>query len=120
MDKSWITIKNQKSVAYMNGVKDFVEHAANFVDSSAKVRCPCKRCVNMTFERTGVVRVHHLQNGFHQFYTEWTFHGKPFQNPINEEPQVEGNVGEMRYALNDFMKPDDGGNRGDSVDEKEM
>ena len=69
-DKSWIMIKNRKSVAYMNGVKDFVEHATNFVDSSGKVRCPCKKCVNMTFEIIGVVLVHIMQNGFHQFYTE--------------------------------------------------
>ena len=35
-------IKNRKSVDYMNGVKDFVEHASDLVDSSGKVRCPVK------------------------------------------------------------------------------
>ena len=69
MDKSWINIKNQKSLAFMNGVKEFVEYAANFVDSNGKVRCPCKKCVTMTFERISVVRAHILQNGFHQLYT---------------------------------------------------
>ena len=69
MDKSWIKIKNRKSPAYMNGVKDFVENIVNFVDSSGKVRCPCKKCVNMSLERIGVIRGHLLQNGFHQFYT---------------------------------------------------
>ena len=87
MDKSWITIKNRKLVAYMNGVKDFVEHIVNFVDSSRKVRCLCNKRVNMTFERIRIVQVHLLKNGFHQFYTGWIFHGEPFHNPINEEPQ---------------------------------
>ena len=96
----------------MNGVKDFVKHEANFVDSSEKVRCPYKKCVNMSFERIGVVWVHLLQNGFHQFYTEWIFQGEPFQNPINEEPQVEENVDKMRDILNDFMESDDRGNGG--------
>ena len=73
IDKSWITIKNRKSVDYMNGVKDFVDHASNFVDSSGKVRCPCKKCVNMNFERIVVLRVHLLQNDFHEFYTKCGF-----------------------------------------------
>ena len=55
INKSWITIKNHKLVDYMNGVKAFVEYAYNFVDSSGKVRCPYKKCVNMNFERIGVV-----------------------------------------------------------------
>ena len=117
MDKSWIMIKNRKSPAYMNGVKDFIEHEVNFVDSSGKLQCPCKKCVNMSFERISVVRVHLLQNGFHQFYTEWIFHSEPFQNPINDEPQVEENV-DMKDILNDFMESDDGGNGGDGVDER--
>ena len=50
MDKSWTTIKNRKSHAFMNGVKEFVEHVLNFMDSSGKVQCPCKKCVNLTFE----------------------------------------------------------------------
>ena len=70
IDKNWITIKNQKSVDYMNGVKDFVEHASNFVDNSGKVRFPGKKCVNNNFKRIGIVRVHFLQNGFHEFYTK--------------------------------------------------
>ena len=88
MDKSWITIKNRNSIAYMNGVQDFVELASNFVDSSGKVRCPCKKCENMSFERIGVVWVHLLQNGFHKFYTEWIFHSET----INEEPLVDENM----------------------------
>ena len=86
IDKSWITIKNRKSVDYMNGVKAFIEHASNFVDSSGNVRCTHKKCVN--FERIGVVRVHLLQNGFRKFYTKWIFHGEIIQNPINEELEV--------------------------------
>ena len=67
IDKSWITIRNRKSVDYMNGVKDFVEHASNFVNSSGKVRRPYKKYVNMNFERIDVVRAHLLQNGFDEF-----------------------------------------------------
>ena len=55
INKSGISIKNRKSVDYMNNVKDFVRHASNFMDSSRKVRCPYKKCVNMNFERIGVV-----------------------------------------------------------------
>ena len=74
----------------------------------------------MSFERIGVLQVHLLQNDFHKFYTEWIFHGETIQNPINEELQVEENVDEMRDILNDFMEPDDGGNRGDGVDKGAM
>ena len=80
----------------MNGVKDFVEHASNFVDSSERVRCPCKKCMNMNFERIGVLRVHLLQNIFHEFYTKWIFYSDTIQNLINDEPQIEENMDEMR------------------------
>ena len=55
-----------------------------------------------------------MQNDFHQFYTKWIFHGETIQNPINEEPKIEENVGEMIYVLNDFTEPDYGG---DDIDE---
>ena len=87
---------NHKSVAYMNGVKDFVELASNFVDNSGKVWCLWKKCVNMSFERIGVIQVHFLLNGFHKFYTEWIFHGEKIQNLINKESQVDENVDEIR------------------------
>ena len=61
-------IQNRKSVDYINGVKDFVEHASNFVNSSGKIKCPHKQYVNINFEKNGVVRGHLLQNGFHEFY----------------------------------------------------
>ena len=114
IDKGQITIKNQKLVDHLNGVKDFIEHASNFVDSSGKVKCPCKKCVNMNFERIGVVWVHLLQNGFHEFYKKQIFHGEAIQNPINEKPEIEENVDKMIDVLNDFMKPNNGD---DDVDE---
>ena len=80
IDKIWITIKNRKLVDYMNDVKAFVEHASNFVDSSRKVRCLCKKCMNMNFERIDIVWVHLLQNEFHEFYTTWIFYGETIQN----------------------------------------
>ena len=91
----------------MNGVKDFLEHASNFVNISRKVRCSCKKCVNINFKRIGVVRVHLL-------HTKWIFHNETIQNPINEEPKIEENVNEIIDVLNYFMEPD---NRGDDVDE---
>ena len=54
----------------MNGIKDFVEHALNFVNTSGKVRYPCKKYVNMNFKRIDVVWVHLLQSGFHEFFTK--------------------------------------------------
>ena len=100
----------------MNGVKDFVEHASNFIDSSRKVRCPYKNCVNiMNFERISVVWVHLLQNGFHKFHTKWIFHGETIQNSINKELEIEENVDKMIDVLNDFMESD---NEDDDVDER--
>ena len=61
----------------------------------------------MSFERIGVVWVHLLQNSFHKFYIKWIFHGETIHNPLNEEPQVEENVDEVRDILNDVMEPDD-------------
>ena len=114
INKSWIMIKNCKPIDYMNGVKAFVEHVSNFVNSSGKVRCPCKKCVNMNFERIGVVRVHLLHKEFHKFYTS-IFHGKTIQLPTDEEPEVEENVDEMIDVLNDFIEPRSGE---DDVDEE--
>ena len=113
-------IENRNSVAYMNGVKDFVEYASNFVDTSGKVRCQCKKRMNINFERIVVLRVHLLQSGFHKFYTKQIFHVETIHNPTNEEPQVEENVDKMKDILNDFREPDDVGNEGDSVDEGAM
>ena len=47
--QSWITIKNQKSIDYMNSVKDFIEHASNFVDNNGKVRSPCNKSIQNRF-----------------------------------------------------------------------
>ena len=114
IDKSWLTIKNRKLVDYMNGIKAFTEHVSNFIDNSGKVRCLCKKCMNINFERIGVVWVHLLQNGFHKFYRTRIFHGETIQNPTNEKPKIEENVDEMIDVLNDFLELKNGV---DDVDE---
>ena len=51
MDKSWMalaaTTKGRISEQYVKGVKSFVQFAIAVIDEEGKIRCPCKKCVNV-------------------------------------------------------------------------
>ena len=41
------TTKERISEQYVKGVKSFVQFAIAVVDEESKIRCPCKKCVNV-------------------------------------------------------------------------
>ena len=60
IDKSWMKIRNRKSDEYEKGLKAFIEQAYNYLDTCRRVRCPCKKCLNMSFDWIGVVKSSHF------------------------------------------------------------
>lgn len=69
MDKSLINEKDRFSARYKVGVIQFMQKERSFIDSHARIRCPCKKCKNVILET-----VHHMKNqlfiyGFNASYT---------------------------------------------------
>ncbi|GKF07486.1 hypothetical protein Tco_0041710, partial [Tanacetum coccineum] len=59
IDKSWTTISNRNSDAFLDGLFAFIKHCEPLLHPiTRKIRCPCS-------------------HGFDQHYTIWKYHGEP-------------------------------------------
>uniref|UniRef100_A0A9I9E4R4 Transposase-associated domain-containing protein n=1 Tax=Cucumis melo TaxID=3656 RepID=A0A9I9E4R4_CUCME len=47
MDKSWMKIMNKFFIEYRERVTQFLEVVKFHVDAYGRIRCPCKRCINL-------------------------------------------------------------------------
>ena len=58
----------------------------------------------MSFDQIGVIKAHMLGNGFHDFYTQWIFHGEKLYDIMSEVDNVakNANVDEMVNVLMTF------------------
>lgn len=64
---------------YVEGVKEFMRVAAQYVGSGNRVRCPCKRCNNCCVRQLSDVKRHLLLFGILENYNPWVHHGERFQ-----------------------------------------
>ncbi|KAA0052152.1 CACTA en-spm transposon protein [Cucumis melo var. makuwa] len=49
MDNGWMKLRNKLSLEYRHGVTQFLEFAKFHVDAYERLRCPCKRCLNLNW-----------------------------------------------------------------------
>ncbi|KAA0050852.1 uncharacterized protein E6C27_scaffold404G001210 [Cucumis melo var. makuwa] len=54
-----------------HGVTQFLEFAKFHVDAYGRLRCPCKRCLNLNWSSLEGVERHLLTIGISPYYTEW-------------------------------------------------
>ncbi|XP_015085167.1 uncharacterized protein LOC107028568 [Solanum pennellii] len=63
---------------FVEGVDGFVDYAMTLetFQLSSLVKCPCKKCKCMNYEKPEIVKFHLYRNGFKEDYTVWTSHGE--------------------------------------------
>ena len=76
MDKSWTKLKNRLCDEYWRGTEEFINLASRHLNSDGLIRCPCKKCLNRSWETTNRVRAHIVDHGFHPNYDMWIYHGE--------------------------------------------
>ena len=71
-----MSVKNKLSKEYMRGDKPFVDKAKDYVNKEGKIRCPCRKCLNRSFQPLEIVKSHLVRNGIQQSYKVWSLHGE--------------------------------------------
>uniref|UniRef100_A0A9I9E9K0 Transposase-associated domain-containing protein n=1 Tax=Cucumis melo TaxID=3656 RepID=A0A9I9E9K0_CUCME len=74
IDKGWMKIRNKFSLEYRQGVTQFLEFVKFHVDAYVRLRCPCKRCLNLNWSSLEGVERHLLTIGISPYYIEWVYH----------------------------------------------
>ncbi|GKA38346.1 zinc finger, CCHC-type containing protein, partial [Tanacetum coccineum] len=93
IDKSWTTISNRNSEAFLDGFFAFIKHCEPLLHPiTQKIRCPCSRCCNRDdkFVTLKTLEVHISSHGFDQHYTTWKYHGEPtlpLPPPVPHSPE---------------------------------
>ncbi|KAI9127246.1 hypothetical protein K1719_001805 [Acacia pycnantha] len=76
MNKSWLNIKDRGNITYIRGVDHFLEWAFTQHGVTNEIRCPCKKCRNVSFKVKTDVRADLLIKGFWDSYKLWDLHGE--------------------------------------------
>ncbi|GJZ55343.1 zinc finger, PHD-type containing protein [Tanacetum coccineum] len=93
IDKSWTTISNRNSDAFLDGLFAFIKHCEPLLHPiTRKICCPCSRCCNRddNFVTLKTLEVHISSHGFDQHYTTWKYHGEPIlplPPPVPHSPE---------------------------------
>ncbi|GJU75922.1 CACTA transposable element [Tanacetum coccineum] len=93
IDKSWTTISNRNSDAFLDGLFAFSKHCEPLLHPiTQKIRCPCSRSCNRddNFVTLKTLEEHISSHGFDQHYTTWKYHGEPtlpLPPPIPHSPE---------------------------------
>ncbi|XP_058006754.1 uncharacterized protein LOC131182125 [Hevea brasiliensis] len=103
MDRSWMLNKNKFSSEYIQGVRSFLDVAKQHVDSSGRIRCPCKNCNNCYLKKVVEVKQDLFLHGFVEDYTQWTHHEFSAERPSSnhETTSSEKEVEKFARLLND-------------------
>lgn len=108
MDRSWIHGR-KFTLAYTNGVKEFMEFVKERFPEHIPISCPCRHCLNQTERPQQEVNDHILIHGMSATYTRWTHHGESLDATIVEySEQVDGSVHDDGIAVDD--EPDNNDN----------
>ena len=77
MDRQWM-YGHHCTMAWINGLKTFLDVAEAHKSSKGFMFCPCRICRNQKeFSRRHTLHVHLFEKGFMDNYTLWTKHGEP-------------------------------------------
>ena len=91
--------RNGLTNEFVAGVDEFIKFALSQDDrykDGEKIRCPCKKCKNRKFFMLDEVTVHLYQKGFVEGYFNWTCHGEPILNVVEQQyasPQLPEQMG---------------------------
>lgn len=115
MDKTWIDIENRRCPEYVNGVNNFLQFAFAHASRVDKIRCPCYKCCNATFQTRNIVYSHLLLYGMLRDYKWWFCHGEEYIDQNNEsidddnepEEEEENNHDNMHELLHDLGRTED-------------
>ena len=75
MDRRWIH-GTQFTPEYMEGVRQFMEFAAQKLGKDVDIPCPCRRCLNLESWPQPKVDDHIHLFGMSATYTRWIHHGE--------------------------------------------
>ncbi|XP_028055573.1 uncharacterized protein LOC114259747 [Camellia sinensis] len=80
MDRSWMQLHNRRLHQYIDGVKEFIMFARDYMKSGmSKIWCPCNRCNNRIQKTIDEVEIHLFAYGVVTTYTRWVYHGEDFE-----------------------------------------
>ena len=91
---------SKMSKEYEDWVEKFMKFAILNAEASSVIRCPCIKCMSLSFCTHKVVRKHLYFHGFDVSYTTWNWHGED----VHDAPLF--NVGVD--VLIEFMDYDNG------------
>ncbi|CAI8610060.1 unnamed protein product [Vicia faba] len=100
MDKSWIT-KPLSSIAYQQGIKEFIDFSFKGAKENDVVICPCKRCGFRKSKSRSDMFDHLSWSPFPQGYTMWIHHGESFVRPSTISPSTILNMVEDTIIVED-------------------
>ncbi|KAL6577531.1 hypothetical protein OROMI_009859 [Orobanche minor] len=90
MDKSWMYIEDRWSDKYSAGMKKFMDMARRHC-RDAMIRCPCRSCRNVIYNKQNIVENHLRDKGMDVTYTVWHFHGEEMGGNRNEDDSSDEN-----------------------------
>ena len=77
MDQQWM-YGDRCTMAWINGLKSFLDAAEAHRSSKGFLCCPCRLCQNKKeYSKRSTLHVHIYEKGFMDNYTLWTKHGEP-------------------------------------------
>ena len=77
MDRTWITSARRFSVAYVEGVENFMKFIrAEYGGPKSDVLCPCSSCMNSVKRPQSTVQNHLHLYGMSITYTRWVHDGE--------------------------------------------
>lgn len=85
MDRHWIhgTLFSRE---YIEGVREFMNFIQEKFSEDDKILCPCRKCLNHTYQHQTVAHTHILTYGMESTYTRWIYHGEDFDVDVIEHP----------------------------------
>ncbi|XP_057250770.1 uncharacterized protein LOC130591463 [Beta vulgaris subsp. vulgaris] len=113
--KEWMKLSrnDRLNVAYELGVENFLKYAFEKSGEIEKIKCPCVKCSNASFQSLNMVKDHLLTYGIIEGYTFWYHHGErvgedTFESQSSEEVGDDelldaDNENEMDTILRDFF-----------------
>ncbi|GJU40093.1 Myc-type, basic helix-loop-helix domain-containing protein [Tanacetum coccineum] len=92
IDKSWTTISNRNSDAFLDGLFEVIAHCKPLLHPiKEKICCPCSRCCNCDKLVTlKTLEIHISKHGFDPRYHHLTYHGEsilPLPPPVPHSPE---------------------------------
>ncbi|GAB4840802.1 hypothetical protein Ancab_039654 [Ancistrocladus abbreviatus] len=80
LDGRWL------SATFVEKVEEFIEFACahDNILVDGKLKCPCKKCMCISYLDIDTIKLHLYKRGFRPFYYQWSYHGEEY---VEDVPQ---------------------------------